>query len=247
MIYLYAFCDQPDDPIPNIPWDKTNENQFIELSIKKFQDLAAVYSYTSKSFLKPDSENIWHHEMVVEALMLNRTVLPARFGTVLDNENSLHMKLEKLYPALKSNLQHLSGKVEVSLSVLWTGSDIGSLFPKKKEIINEVEPPQTGIEYMQTKLIKHQRDNSFRNKAEQILARLNTSLTQFEYEEKHQLNTSQGILVKASYLIKRKQLEEFQKTINQFSENRDQNQDLKFLLTGPWPPYSFISDLTVIK
>jgi|GEM_PF-1388430 len=247
MIYLYAFCDQPDYPIPYIPWDKTNDSQYNDLSIEKFQDIAAVYSYTSNSSLKPNSENIWWHETVVETLMANRTVLPVRFGTILDNQKILQVKLENLYPQLKSNLQHLSGKVEVSLHVLWTQSDRESLIPKKDKITNQEKPPQTGIEYMQARLFEQKQDNAIRVKAEDVISRLNTTIQDFAYEEKHQYISSQGILLKAAYLINREQLDQFQQKINEFSENNHKNQNLKILLTGPWPAYSFISDLTTIK
>ena len=268
MIYLFAFTDHPELPLPSMrqpghsPHDQQRLGCFVprsEPSVQAFdakqslqimvhQDLAAIYSHISTLQLRPDPVNIWQHEAVVEALMTDRTVLPTRFGSILENEARLQALLKLLYPDLLANLQRLAGRVELSLHVLW----------KPPAIETEMESPalaapQTGAEYMLDRLHKAQKQLAVRQKAKMMAAKLHASLELLADENQIQILPTEGLLFKAAYLVKHDQVDPFRREVDRLSAEvqidawAGKEPGLNLICTGPWPPYSFITSLLPIQ
>jgi len=270
MIYLFAFTDHPELPLPSLhPPECSPHNQqelgcfapHSELSGQAFdakqslqimvhQGLAAIYSHIPTSRLRPDYFNIWQHESVVEALMSDRTVLPARFGSILENESRLQALMDQLYPDLLANLNRLAGRVEVSLHVLWNPPAPEDGDPPASNVEKESlasAAPQTGAEYMLDRLHQAQQQSAVRQKAKTLAAGIHASLKLLADESQVQVLPTHTLLLKAAYLVKRKQLDLFRKVVDHLSaENQSGAQGgadpgLNFICTGPWPPYSFIN------
>ncbi len=245
MIYLYAFCDHPELPLPCLPGQKRDNTDILYLQREVYQDLTAIYSYTPVSTLPPDSENIWRHETVIEALMVERTVLPARFGTILESEASLRAKLTSLYPDLLANIERLSGCIEVSLQVLWKPPEDKSSGMKRNETRHTPtgKLQESGIEYMQARLQEELQVHAVRQKAEILATALHATLQSLAKEDHYQVTPTPGLLFKAAYLIERDQLDVFQQEVQNLTATHKLSDEQKFLCTGPWPPYSFIRGL----
>jgi len=252
MIYLYAFTDRPELPLPS--WQKLGQSHLDrqELQIIVYRDLAAIYSYIPTSRLRPDPVNIWQHESVVEALMSERTVLPARFGSILESEARLQASMEVLYPDLLANMKRLAGRVEVSLHVLWKPPASEDNAPAEIDAEKETPAsgaPQTGSDYMLDRLRKAQQQLALRQSAKGIAAKLHASLERLADENHIQVLPTQGLLLKAAYLVKREQVDLFRQEVDRLSAANSSDAwagsdpGLNFVCTGPWPPYSFITAL----
>ena len=74
-----------------------------------YKDIAAVVSNISISYEEcdPTRSNMKTHTLVLETLMKDYTVLPARFGLISDNEDKLKGLLQKYYSTLKEYIRRL--------------------------------------------------------------------------------------------------------------------------------------------
>ncbi len=240
MIYLYAFTDHPELSLPALCGLEEGRTSPLELRLEAHRDLAAIYSLTPSAKQAPTSANIWRHEAVVEALMADRTVLPARFGTVIENTASLQARLASIYNNLLLNIQRLCGRLEVSLQVLWKQPPAEANSTSK----NAAQPISgSGVQYMLARLQQEKQEQAVRQKAERLAARLHAPLQCLADENQFKVLPTPGLLLKAAYLIKREQLEPFRQQVDRLRNTYQQDGELNLLCTGPWPPYSFITAL----
>ena len=85
MIWLYALTDNPSARLP-----ATGEHGVRELRQTQAGEIAGVWSTWSQTDAKASTEDgLWRQEVVLEALMRDRTVLPLRYGTVLQNSDGM--------------------------------------------------------------------------------------------------------------------------------------------------------------
>ena len=103
-----------------------------------YQDLGCVISdYHGRDFQAMAKEELIRslmvHQAVIETVMKSYTVLPVKFGTLLDNSEQVQRFLKQGYAQLKEALHQIQDKVEVEVAATW---DIGKVL---REIGNEEE------------------------------------------------------------------------------------------------------------
>ncbi|MBI4759356.1 MAG: GvpL/GvpF family gas vesicle protein [Chloroflexi bacterium] len=100
--------------MPAVPGLKVGANDHSPLFGVSYQDIAAVVSTLTSAKVQPTEANLWLHETVVEALMVDRAVLPVRFGTVLANEAAVQAVLTAHHADFVANLKRVRGRVELT-------------------------------------------------------------------------------------------------------------------------------------
>ena len=250
MIYLYAFTDHPKSALPAVPGLEDANGNPMALSEVVYQDSAAVIS-TLNSLKVPALEtNIWRHEAVLEALMTCRTILPVRFGTLLKDEAALQAALVTYYQGLILGLQRVSGRVEIGVQVLWdeTPPAPAAATPAVGEIEFRIDAsaaapvtPISGRQYMLARLEEEHRTVAYRQRAESLAAKIQHVLAPLAAENQQQILLTPRLLLKASYLVPRQQVEAFRSAVENLGQAYP---ELNFLCVGPWPAYSFVSDIT---
>ena len=103
MIWVYAICDRPSSPPPDLDWLREG-------------DLVAVFGRDAA--IDPEPEALWAHERVVERLMQDRTVLPMRFGSRVADEDALRRLLADGRDSFLATLAGVRGCVELGVRVL---------------------------------------------------------------------------------------------------------------------------------
>src|SRR5690348_11731518 len=83
MIYVYAILERLPPGATSIHGIEARPLSFLTAS-----DLSAAWS-SCDSKVPPTAENVLAHERAVEQLMRDSVLLPARFGTVLPDEDSV--------------------------------------------------------------------------------------------------------------------------------------------------------------
>lgn len=229
-MYLYAITDQPELPVPAEPG-----LEGTSLFSVTHQDIAAVVSTLATAKVPPTEDNVWRHEAIVEALMADRAVLPVRFGTVLADEAAVHATLAVHYADFAASLDRVRGRVELSLRVLWN---------------DDVLPPQPspaggggcgkgcGRTYLMARLEEERQRQAWRQRAEALAAELHTLLDRLAVESARQVLVTPRLLLTAAYLVERDQVAAFRREVEALSAAHP---ELRFLCTGPWPAYSFVS------
>ena len=100
MIYLYAITTARgmQGPPPRQGLDGA------PVRVVDHAGLAAVVSDRDDATLVADTDALWAHERVVEAVMDEATVLPVRFGTQFSSEGDLLCVLDQRCDALSEAL-----------------------------------------------------------------------------------------------------------------------------------------------
>ncbi|MGA9351605.1 MAG: GvpL/GvpF family gas vesicle protein [Anaerolineae bacterium] len=237
-MYLYAITNQPEEPVP--PEPGLEGASLLSLA---YQDIAAVASPLTIVEVPPTEDNLWRHETIVEALMADRTVLPVRFGTVLADEAAIRAVLAAHHTDFVANLERVRGRVELGLRVLWISDFRFPIFDcrlpiTQSQIENRKSKIASGRAYLMARLEEEHQRQAWRQRAEALVAELHTPLAQLATESTRQVLITPRLLLTAAYLVERDQVAAFRQEVEVLSAAY---LTLRFLCTGPWPPYNFVS------
>jgi len=227
MIYLYAIADRPEAPKHSIRGLKN-----ASLSSLPHKDICAVIS--QHNVVPPLTEyNLWRHEAVLESLMADRAVLPARFGVVVADETSVQEALEKRYVDFIADLARLRGRVELGLRVLWEDD-----FTQQEQISNKpLEEYKSGRDYILARIEEQRETINRRERAEKIADRVHAQLARLSADSAHRVLSTPRLLLTGAYLVERGTISIFRDKVASLSADHPA---LRFLCTGPWPPFNFV-------
>jgi hypothetical protein len=204
VIWVYGIGERPELPPPRgpglaqAPLDAVREGELVAV-ISRHDDSPGAL------------DNLWEHERVVEEIMADRAVLPARFGTTLDDEAALRQVLAERGAEFLAALARVRGRVEVGIRAV----ELTEAPP---------EAATTGRAYLEAKL---ERGRS--------AAAVHETLAGLAVEVSRGPTRADEVL-RASYLIEAPALAPFRATVEHLQHAHP---DLALLCTGPWPPYSF--------
>ena len=246
-MYLYAITDRPELPVPAEPG--LDGASLFSLTC---QDIAAVVSSLTTSAVSPTEDNLWRHEAVVEVLMADRTVLPMRFGTVLANEAAIQAVLAAHYADFVASLDRVRGRVELGLRVLWdeeqgskgAGEQGSRGNPPPHLGTSAPLPKDSGRAYLMARLEEERQRQARCQRAEALAEELHTPLSRLAVDSTRQVLVTPGLLLTAAYLVEREQVAAFRQEVEALSTA---NPTLRFLCTGPWPAYNFVTATVVTR
>jgi hypothetical protein len=230
-MYLYAIIDQPEAPVPAEPG---LEGTF--LFTLTYQDIAAVASCLTRAEVPPTEDNLWRHEAVVEALMADRAVLPVRFGTLLADDAAVQAMLTAHYADFVTSLERVRGRVELSLRVLW--NDRRPPTTDRRKHLGGQRSAVSGRSYLLARLEEERQRRAWRQRAETLAGELHTPLAHLAVESTRQVLLTPRLLLTAAYLVERDQVAAFKQEVEALSAAYPA---LRFLCTGPWPAYNFVT------
>jgi hypothetical protein len=187
--------------------------------------LAALCSEIKESTLLPGEEDLWAHERVLEEAQKHGAVLPARFGTVLADDDSVAASLQEKRQAFEERLEDLEGKVEIGIRAFRL-SDGDTPTPD----------PTDGHAYMMQKLDEQKRSDRDREFAAGIWNALHEELDGSYTNHKLRLAPSPSVAFSAAYLVEHQEIDRFTRIV---ADHQEVPADIELFVTGPWPPYSF--------
>jgi len=241
-MYLYAITDHPDAPAPS-----GLGLEGVSLCTLAYRDIAAVASPLATAEVPPTEANLWRHEAVLEDLMADRTVLPVRFGTVLANEAAVQAALAAHYADFVASLARVRGQVELGLRVLWDDEEQRSRGAGEQG--SERDSPLhlrtsapllsgSGRSYLLARLEEERQVRAWRQQAETLAAEIHAPLARLAAESTCKVLVTPRLLLTAAYLVERDRIAAFRREVEVLSAAHPA---LRFLCTGPWPAYNFVS------
>jgi hypothetical protein len=213
---LYVYCVLPDAS-PTSPEVTGIQNQLVQ--IIDIESLGVMSSPFSGSKLLPTKDNLLMHERVVESCMDRVTPLPFRFGAVV-HEEKLRDFIRTNLAILKQDLEDVRGCVEMGVKVMLQND------------IHRADVAVTGTEFLQAKrqLQQVQRETAGWVEAAVVglVRRTDVGLMQ----------GTGSLIVRIAHLVLRDHQHEYKSHMDALVRERT---EYRFLRSGPWPPYSFVS------
>jgi len=210
-----------------------------------YQDIAAVVSNISISYEEcdPTRRNMKAHTLVLEMLMKDYTILPARFGLISDSEDKLKGLLQKYYSTLKDSIGRLDNRIEIGIKVFWEkeamiaeleGKD--QSLTKLKEELKTLPPP-----IAQDKLVKagEMVRSMIEKWVDRYTDRVYRQLMKVAVDGKKNYPIDMKNIINSAFLVDKAKEKQFDALIDKLdSEYGDK---INFKYVKPVPPYNFVN------
>ena len=222
---LYAYClvesiDALSEPVRGISG--------APVRLERIEDLGILVSDFNDDAVPVTHENALDHAAVVRSVLDRTTPLPFRFGTLV-TEQQLRSYIMARKPALETNLSLVRDCVEMSVKIIWE-------VPKDKEVEPQQSDQGLGTTFLAEKR-RELRGSEFRAaQANEVSTWLQKSVSGLTRGEKVSLQSAEKLFLSAAHLVPRAKIQQYREKTAQVREERP---ELHFLLSGPWPPYSF--------
>lgn len=187
--------------------------------------VAAIYSEHGIA-PEPDEKLLWAHEQVVEDLMEGSTILPMRFGSTTESPEALAEWLEEHREEFGVSLERVRGAVELS---------VRAQLPAVAEPDEKPSPAwrsQPGTAYLLERARRQRRSED----AAELIHRPLAALARTSAPK---AGVGDPAAFKAAYLVDEESVEAFGEQVGELNSTLA---DTKVSCTGPWPPYSFVSE-----
>ena len=214
-LVAYAIADADPDAIEGVGFDEQ------PLAGIGHDGLVLVVSRQGSRRPEPTVQMLWRYEEIIEQLMSRHPILPARFGTVLADEDEARVALRDRYEELRHRLEMVRGAVELGIRGSWAHA------PARP-------PARSGTEYMLGQLDVRHRAQRF--------AELVDPLRPLARSSKVKVLPRPAVPLMAAYLVDRDRTEKFREVAAELDAGFEDGQ---LVCTGPWPPYSFAQPETL--
>lgn len=206
------------------------------LTTVAWRELAAVTAPMSDDRAPVTMRAVLHHEAIVEAVRKEGPALPVRFGTMFRDEASVASAIAARYEPLVAELDRLGDKVELSLTALW-----GEPLSDDGRVVSQLEGPladeQSGAGYLLARAAEERHHDAMKEHARTLAHELDQVLRRFACGRRVRLAPTPRVAMRAAYLLDASRVGDFQSA---FESARRSVRELRVLMTGPWPPYSFV-------
>lgn len=210
----------------------------VALSAVPWRALAAVTGAEPEGGTPATMQAVMHHEAIVEAVRRAAPALPVRFGTVLRDADAVAAAVAERYDALAADLARLGDKVELGLTALW-GADAHDEAPDAAahDAPREAAGTGAGARYLRARAAGFQREDARKEEAQQLVRALDERLGGLALDRRVSLAPTPRVAVRIAYLLEPADVDAFRDAVERVRGTRD---DVRVLLTGPWPPYGFV-------
>jgi len=209
-----------------------------------FDEITAVVSDINRADFSTDRTNAIQYAAVIESLAEPFTVLPMRYGSLVESAGLISKMLERNYHAFRENLQKVENKYEFGLKIFCDPEKLKAALKAQSETGTQPSAESLqGIEnsvfreYVTIKLKAHRLEELLLYYVDSVIAQVVEYLTPLDAVSKFKKLVSEKNIIDAIFLLAKDKKD---KLIQSVEYLQNQYPDLNFVLTGPWPPYNFV-------
>ena len=222
-LYLYCLAEDIDE----LTHDLIGVGG-ASVRLLKLEGFSLLVSEFAEDIVPLTRENALNHAAVVRSVLDRRTPLPFRFATLV-TETELRSYLASRREALREKLELVRGRVEMSVKVIWD-HDVHDQ-PRRHEI-----PEKPGTAFLAQKRLEILGSETRVAEAKQLASWLSDRVGQVVKETRINTDVKGKLILSVAHLVERGVVEEYRARLK---EIRAERPELHFLVSGPWPPYSF--------
>ncbi len=237
--YIYGIIETPQDH--RFGAVGIQEEEVYTLGTERLAMVVSHYSESEKNYVPSSRENMLAHQLTLEKVMEEYTLLPVKFGTVAANESKIQDLLQRREKEFLQAIREIEGKVELGLKALW--KDLPSIFAEIVEENDDIKRLKQKAERRQDqslfieigKMVQEALANKKQSSAESILEVLNPTAV----STKLNANLTDAMYLNASFLVSKGREKEFDNLVEEIGEQYEQK--VKFKYVGPLAPYNFVT------
>jgi hypothetical protein len=208
-------------------------------------NLSAAFSRVDRPDLSSDTSRVLAYEKIIALLHRDFTVIPMRYGCVLDEESQIIRLLESRNEAYTALLSELEGAVEFGIRALprydSLSHDVGASSPHPIALEGHSSSP--GLDYLAARKLHHAQKEEFVRQGSMVIEKIREPFAGLYVKCKVENHTSRignfalfASLLSLYFLVPRESVEAFRKRFYSISVRKSP----KLLLSGPWPPFNFV-------
>lgn len=231
-IYLYCLSDE-------LQAGATLPATGIENEAPRVVEVGAIKAVVTDVQANPvrvTKDNVLAHERVIDCVMAHTTPLPFRFGSVVKLDE-LQSYVESNEARLRGLLDRVRGAVEMSVKIIWDRKTVGDQRAKNEpDDIAKAWGAGPGLSFLLAKQKQIAGERELKIRADEIASWLDEGLGRLVREKAVTVNPADAMVVRAAHLVERERVAQYRERVTSLSRERN---DLRFLTSGAWPPYSF--------
>ena len=199
------------------------------ISLVAGHGLAAVVSQEELDE-PPTVARLLAFERVVESIHARQTALPLRYGCRMESAAEILRLLEERREEYEALIERLRGMTEMGIRLLWPAR----AYPQPAAAASP------GAAYLASLRQRYEAGGSLAQEEVEASSRIAGLLGDLFAERRNEVSSSrQGRLLSLAFLTPRARVEEFRGKAREITPPGG----AKLLLSGPWPPYSFVSSI----
>lgn len=215
-----------------------------EVTTIGYGDLSMVISDSPMTKYVVSRENMLAHEMVIEEVMKEFTVLPVRFCTIASDADEIRNLLDRRYREFKNLLRDMDHKIELDVKGIWKDMDVifKEVVEKNKEVkrLKETVEKDKGKKNMQAKVqIGKMVEDALHKKKESEAEKIISVLKKISFDHRLSRAFDDKMFLNAAFLVDRGREKEFDNIMDDLSDKYKKR--IKFMYAGPLPPYNFVN------
>ena len=205
----------------------------VRVSLLTDNRLSAACSVVDEASARPDVSTCVVYARVVQELHERVTVVPMRYGCLLGSAPEVRELLNRRGEYFKAVLAELEGCVEMGVRAL---SPATSRRAREPVAVGTAGP--SGTDYLAARQRVYSATDADGDEADAAIRAIRDALAPCAVKSKAD-RSRMGDRRAASicFLVRWEEVAELREAFRRFQEEAD----LKLLLTGPWPPYSFVA------
>jgi hypothetical protein len=196
-------------------------------------DLAIIVSEHNPAEALNQKSGVEHARVIADCFKQS-TVLPFRFGTIFNDDESLRKSIRSNQRHFVGNIEKLRGKTEMHLKIVvddCCGNSLDKHLPAQG----------VGRQYLTDLRENASRTRERQTRARAISFQMHRLFLPLDEEVSCRLIEGGKMLLDIAHLIDRKSVERYQ---NKFATTSATLRECQMQISGPWPPYHFVHRLT---
>ena len=255
LIYVYCITDSP------LQMDSISEQENLKyLMFQEFYVIVKMVSpdeFSEENLHKNFTDLPWielharNHIRVIGEVMKNSLVIPFKFGTIFNSEESLQKFIQKYSISLNENLKNIKEKEEWSVKIYCNYTLLNEQITELSEDVRNLEQEILQSKPGKSFLLKRKKVELVEKEVEKVVELSG----QFCYEElsglseltqvnsllsKELSERTDNMILNISCFVNRVSVNKFLGAIDQLKK-KYKKIGFHIATTGPWPPFSFTS------
>lgn len=215
-----------------------------DLCAVSFDEITAVVSDINRTNLIADRSNAIEYAGVIENLAQQFTVLPMRYGSIMESTGSIIKMLERNYHEFQQNLQKVENKREFGLKIFCDSEKLQAELRAKSET-DTTTPAKHAPEiknsvyrdWVNKKLKEHRLEELLLTYVDSVIVKITGYLDRLNAVNKFKKMATATNIIDAVFLLDKERKDALIQAVEIL---QNQYPGLNFVLTGPWPPYNFV-------